>query len=251
VLGARSCYIKCGMSTGNLSIEAQARYGYIESLLVADFPPPARVVELGAAPGDQIARLADLGYEATSVDIGVASDAWGHAEEGRMDQLLAASGVRSVTWNLEEVPYPLEDSSYDIVMMTEVYEHLRDYPIRSLEEVWRILRPGGRLYFTTPNAAYLVNRVRCLAGRSISSSLPDWIGGIPHARHAREYTFSEVHELVETVGLRVVSSSSRHFYLDSGRTDLIGRSGKRALSELALRRPSFGPAIIVVAERPA
>ncbi len=61
---------------GNLSIEAQTRYAYVEELLRSDFPPPARVVELGAAPGDQIARLASLGYQATSVDIGEASDEW-------------------------------------------------------------------------------------------------------------------------------------------------------------------------------
>ncbi len=40
---------------------------------------------------------------------------------------------------------------FDAVIMTEVYEHLRDYPVRSLEEANRVLRRGGHLYFTTPN----------------------------------------------------------------------------------------------------
>src|SRR3712207_7387808 len=69
----------------SLSVEAQARYGYIESLLRADVAPPARVVELGAAPGDQIARLGTLGYQATSVDIGESSDEWGDRKSTRLN----------------------------------------------------------------------------------------------------------------------------------------------------------------------
>ena len=237
-------------ATGNLSVEAVERYRYIEQLLVADFTPPADVVELGSAPGDQIARLADLGYRTTSVDIGTTGDAWGSGEEGRMDRLLREHGVAAVTWDLETTPYPLEDASQDAVVMTEVYEHLRDYPVRSLQEVARILRPGGRLYFTTPNAAYLMNRVRLLRGHNTAGRLEDWIGGVPHARHAREYTFPEAEALMAYAGLEVVSSTSRHFYVDSGRTDPLSTAAKRALSALAERRPTLGPSIVMVAERP-
>lgn len=233
--------------TGNLSIEAQQRYAFVRDLLVADHPPPADVVELGAAPGDQIAQLADSGYRATSVDIGEASDAWGNGEVGRMDRLLAARGVADVRWNLEETPYPLADSSFDAVIMTEVYEHLRDYPVRSLQEVRRLLRPGGHLYFTTPNAAYLMNRLRLLRGRSVATPLADWIGGLPHARHAREYTFAEVDELMSYAGLRTVGRYGRHFNISSGRTGPVGITAKRALDQLAVRRPTLGPMIVVVA----
>lgn len=235
---------------GNLSVEAQTRYGFVRGLLAQDFPPPASVVELGSAPGDQIADLARAGYTATSVDIGIAADAWGSGEEGRMSALLARAGVEDVTWNLEELPYPLPSASFDAVIMTEVYEHLRDYPVRSLQEVARILRPGGRLYFTTPNSAYLVNRLRAARGRSTASSLADWIGGLPHARHAREYTFGEVHELMSYVGLEVVYSTSRHFHLESGRRGLAQKAVKRALARLAVARPTLGPSIVVVAQRP-
>jgi hypothetical protein len=61
--------------SGNLSVEAQARYAFVEELLRADWEPPARVVELGAAPGDQIARLATLGYQAVAGDLDEAPDA--------------------------------------------------------------------------------------------------------------------------------------------------------------------------------
>src|SRR5215210_3508461 len=117
---------------GDLSVEARARYAYVEALLRADLHPPASVVELGSAPGDQIARLAKLGYRATSVDIGESSDSWGPGEEGRMRRLLADAGVENVIWDLEVTPYPLGSDAFDAVVMTEVFEHLRDYPITSL-----------------------------------------------------------------------------------------------------------------------
>jgi len=235
--------------TGNLETEAQERYAFVEGLLRRDFAPPARVVELGSAPGDQIAQLARRGYDATSVDIGEAADEWGNGEEGRMDRLLAEAGVDNVRWNLEEAPYPLADASFDAVIMTEVYEHLREYPVRSLQETARILKPGGRLYFTTPNAAYLMNRLRLLRGENIVTPLPDWIAGVPYARHAREYTFGEIDELMAYAGLRVHERHSRHFHLASGNSGAVAAVAKSALHRVAAWRPTLGPAIIVVAGR--
>lgn len=230
-----------------LSASAQARYSFVRTLLIDDLPPPARIVELGAAPGDQIAALAELGYDTTALDIGIASDGWANGEQGRMRRLLDQAGVRLVEWNLEEWPYPLEDESFDAVLMTEVYEHLRDYPINALREVRRILRPGGRLYFTTPNAAYLRNRIQLLMGRSTATPLADWIDGVPHARHAREYTFSEVEKLMHGAGLRIVRQESRHFHLSEG--SRAKRVAKRGAALIACVRPSLGPQIVVVAVR--
>jgi len=236
-------------TTGNLEVEAEARYAYVRRLLVADFSPPARVVELGSAPGAQIAGLARMGYRATSVDIGSSADAWSGAPDGTMRALLAEAGVTDVTWDLERVPYPLEDRAFDAVVMTEVFEHLRDYPIRSLQEVHRILRPGGRLYFTTPNQAYLLNRLRLLSGRNTQTPLRDWVGGVPHARHAREYLFSEIDELMALADLRIVRRESRHFHVGVGRTSPVARIAKHAVAGVARVRPTLGPQIIVVAER--
>src|SRR5947208_956014 len=84
----------------------------------------------------------------------------------------AGARMDFVQWNLEETPYPLPDASFDAVVMTEVFEHLRDYPVRSLVETRRILRPGGRLYFTTPNAAYVAKRFKFLFGENPATALP-------------------------------------------------------------------------------
>jgi SAM-dependent methyltransferase len=190
--------------------------------------------------------LARAGFDVTALDIGISSDAWAGAEAGRMDALLSSSGVRLVEWNLEDCPYPLSDNAFDAVLMTEVYEHLRDYPVRALQETARVLRPGGRLYFTTPNAAYLMNRMRLLRGKSPATGLADWIGGLPHARHAREYTFQEITDLMSYSGLVVVSLASREFHIGTGARSL----AKRCLDMMSRVHRTLGPTIICVAERP-
>lgn len=229
--------------------DAAPRYSYIAHLLLRDVPSHARIVELGSAPGDQIARLASLGYDATSVDLGEASDQWAGAEPGRMANMLAIAGVRHIDWDLEKVPYPLEDSSFDAVVMTEVYEHLRDYPVHALQEVRRILAPAGRLYFTTPNAAYVMKRLRFLRGQnSVASDINDWIGGLPHARHAREYTFSEVDELMHYAGLHIVRREARHFLIRSGQRGL-ATYAKYGFDLMGRLRPTLGSSIVIVAER--
>jgi SAM-dependent methyltransferase len=52
---------------------------------------------------------------------------------------------------------PLADDSVDVVVMSELIEHLVD-PDRALDEVRRVLVPGGTLLLSTPNLAAWFNR---------------------------------------------------------------------------------------------
>lgn len=50
-----------------------------------------------------------------------------------------------------EIPYP--DASFDIVISDNVMEHL-DHPEEVFREISRVLRPGGKLLFKTPNRTH-------------------------------------------------------------------------------------------------
>jgi len=69
-------------------------------------------------------------------------------------QRMRAKGLRVVVARSEELPF--RDGAFDLVTLVEVLEHTQS-PARSLEEVRRVLRHGGRLALTTPN--YPVKRL--------------------------------------------------------------------------------------------
>ncbi|MBU0649657.1 class I SAM-dependent methyltransferase [Patescibacteria group bacterium] len=59
-----------------------------------------------------------------------------------------------VVHDLNHIPYPFPDNHADEIHMYHVLEHL-DNPIKVIEELHRILKPGGRLYLRVPHFSSL------------------------------------------------------------------------------------------------
>lgn len=69
-------------------------------------------------------------------------------------------GIPTHVVNLNE-QLPFDNASFDVVVLSEVLEHL-PYPEITLGEITRILRPNGKLVGSVPNAVMLRNRLRFL-----------------------------------------------------------------------------------------
>lgn len=96
-------------------------------------------------------------------------------------------------FNVERDPFPYPDDSFDCVLFCEVLEHLLLSPDRVVAEIARVLRPGGYVIVSTPNATRLTNLYFLALGQSI------WEGYSKHGaygRHNREFTLSEVRDLL-------------------------------------------------------
>lgn len=64
-----------------------------------------------------------------------------------------------IIYNIDlHVELPFENESFDLILMTEVLEHLESH-IRVIHEVARILKPGGYFIFTTPNQYRIHSRL--------------------------------------------------------------------------------------------
>jgi ubiquinone/menaquinone biosynthesis C-methylase UbiE len=59
--------------------------------------------------------------------------------------------VTSYSVDLESTPIPVEDSTFDYVICSEVIEHMDVDPMYMLSEVNRVLKYGGKLVLTTPS----------------------------------------------------------------------------------------------------
>ena len=55
-----------------------------------------------------------------------------------------------VAHDLNVLPWPWADCSFDVIAAKAVLEHLKDSLLVSVGECWRILRPGGLLYMKLP-----------------------------------------------------------------------------------------------------
>ena len=54
-----------------------------------------------------------------------------------------------VVWDLNKFPYPFKSNTFDVVFARHVIEHL-NYPIKTINEIWRILKPKGILKIWVP-----------------------------------------------------------------------------------------------------
>lgn len=62
---------------------------------------------------------------------------------------VALPGV-DVVHNLNQFPWPLESGSFDVILMSQVIEHVEDV-LKTMEEVHRVGRPGCLVKIFTPH----------------------------------------------------------------------------------------------------
>ncbi len=101
-------------------------------------PAAIRLLDVGCSSGAFLLSARKLGYAAEGVE--PSADAAQTARD---------AGLAVYTGYLEQACFP--DAAFDAITLIEIVEHLRD-PLALLQECARILKPGGVLLVTTPNA---------------------------------------------------------------------------------------------------
>ena len=162
------------------------------------------VLEIGFFTGAVSLALARLGYTVTASDIPFV------ANELKLRDLLEAEGITVVPWDLSDQQAPFSDGSFDLIVFTEVIEHLPFNCIPLLRELGRILKKQGLVYCATPNLACFNNRIRLARGQDIGMSVemlnlglePD--SGASVGFHWREHTKDSLIDLFDASGFECV-----------------------------------------------
>lgn len=110
----------------------------------------------------------------------------------------------------DKLPSSLEGSSMELVVSIEVIEHLDDYQLSSmLKEIYRILKPEGYVVITTPNKEDLgANKTICPECGCIFNR---W-------QHMRNWTISELTDLMAENGFRLTHANETRFTTTSVKT---------------------------------
>lgn len=79
-------------------------------------------------------------------------------------------GIKGLNMDISNNILPVKDESIDIIIFNEVIEHLFDCQ-HALDEIYRILKKGGKLYISTHNSFNIFMRLKFLLGKIPTPSL--------------------------------------------------------------------------------
>lgn len=153
----------------------------------------ARILEIGAGPANATSQfLASIG-ELHGVDI--------DPDISTNPDLVSAVAVRGTT-------LPYKDSMFDACVSNYVLEHV-EHPAIHLEEVARVLKPGGCYLFRTPNKYHYVSLVARLTPHWFHKRVANRLRNMrseahdPYPTYYRLNSRGDVLDCASSVGLRV------------------------------------------------
>lgn len=173
-------------------------------MLTVDFDrlavgPGVKVIDIGAGQGRHSYEMLRRGAEVIAFD----QNEKDMADVAEMFGALAAAGevpesgvARTEVGDALALPY--DDESFDVVLMSEILEHIPDDEA-AIAEMVRILKPGGSAAVTVPR--YWPEKV-CWA---LSDEYHEVEGG-----HVRIYRESELADKLAAAGLEITGSGHAH-----------------------------------------
>jgi 2-polyprenyl-3-methyl-5-hydroxy-6-metoxy-1,4-benzoquinol methylase len=193
-------------------ISARARHLLILELVAKHLSGPrVAIADLGPGNGALLRLARELGFTRL---IAVDQAQW----DPSRSFLAELDGVEFVQANFNEDAFlrRMGDAEVDVVISTEVLEHVLNHPWGYLCECWRVVRDGGLLALTTPNPCTAANALRLVLGKPILWD-DEWFAKTPKVRggevaaypfvHYREYPPSVFKELLSALpGASIVRS---------------------------------------------
>ncbi|MEW6402920.1 MAG: class I SAM-dependent methyltransferase [Chloroflexota bacterium] len=107
-------------------------------LLYADLPTPGRLLDAGGGTGRVANALRTYAGEVVLAD----------PSRGMLHFAASSPGLRPAAAISEHLPFP--DDSFDRIIMVDALHHVINQS-RTAREMWRVLKPGGRIVIEEPD----------------------------------------------------------------------------------------------------
>jgi len=169
---------------GNAHYDTKFGYASSHQLALDAVPAGATAIDFGAGPGEFARALVSKGCRVAVVD-------------RSFPQSLADLGVEVFQQDLDAEP-TFDVRGYQYLMMLDVIEHLKE-PERFIERIRaQFDYSPSTLVLTTPNVAFLVQRVMLAVGQFNYGK-----AGILDRTHTRLFTFRSLRRLLQDAGFRI------------------------------------------------
>jgi len=187
-------------------------YWTLAETVVPRLSAGSRVIDFGAGACDKTAVLQALGFRCVAYDD--LQDPW-HLLPGNGERIRGFAAECGIELHVSASLPEFEPSSFDLVTVLNVLEHLHDSPQGLLRQLVELLAPGGYLLVTVPNAANIRKRIDLLRGRTNLPPFEEYfLSNPPWRGHVREYVRDDLERLSRHLGLEVVELRSHHHMLD-------------------------------------
>jgi 2-polyprenyl-3-methyl-5-hydroxy-6-metoxy-1,4-benzoquinol methylase len=154
--------------------------------------PNLRILDIGCGTGVNAAFLSKNGHHVVGVDLSPVA-----IEQYR------ARGFEGYVCDIESEPLPFDAGSFDLVYASEVIEHCADTGA-FLQELNRMLRPGGQLLLSTTNSAFWPFRILGILGHTATD--------LQHPGHIRFFSRKGLLGAIEGAGFEIADCAARHMY---------------------------------------
>jgi 2-polyprenyl-6-hydroxyphenyl methylase/3-demethylubiquinone-9 3-methyltransferase len=172
--------------------EAEASHDYLQPVVlsalrtcVAGQPAPIRVFDAGCGNGALLRKLQLSGYEISGCDA---------SESGVAQARKLCGDARVERLSVYDDLAGTFGSSWDVVISTEVVEHLyapRDF----IRQAHSLLKPGGAFILSTPYHGYLKNLALAATGALDKHFTALWDGG-----HIKFWSYATMKQLLSEFG---------------------------------------------------
>lgn len=183
ILSLSNRLMKLALLPGWISSGLNDEMDYLRYMTLKN-EPAGMLLDVGCGAGRLLNRMKKRGWEVEGVDF----------DPQATSRVSARYGIATHTGDLAACALPGE--SFDAVTMSQTIEHLHD-PRLTLEECMRVLKPGGLLIMTTPNA-------NSIAAAEFG---PFWRGWEP-PRHLHMFSVASLKQFSQRAGFEIMEARS-------------------------------------------
>lgn len=146
-----------------------------------------QVLDFGCGDGSATRRFLESGHFAVGVDVSESAI--------RVAKRRVPGGTFHQIDDDCSLPFPNE--TFDVCLCTEVLEHILNVKV-ILQEIRRVLKPGGQLLVTVPYHGWLKNMILVTVAFERHFD--------PKGGHIRFFSMKSLRALIEAAGFRIVSA---------------------------------------------